>query len=106
MTQLIPRMTAAKGQPGHPSNRQSLGGALGMVMLVVCPPVSLRIGTIMGASEDTGSLARLGAEAKRQAGGIQGQGPLLAGEAAAARTLIAAETAVNEEGHWHTRTAE
>lgn len=100
MTQLIPKTTAAKGQPGHPSNRQSLGGALGMVMLMVCPSVSLCMGTIMSASEDTGSSAGLGAEAKRQAGGIQGQGPVLAGGAAAAQTLIAAETAVNEEGHW------
>lgn len=48
MTQPIPRTLAAKGQPGHPWNRQSLGGALEMVMLVVCPPVSLHHGLHYG----------------------------------------------------------
>lgn len=68
------------------------------------------MGTIMGASEDTGSLAGLGAEAKRASwrhprsracGGRRGC--LYPGsQAAAVQTLLAVETAVNEKGHQHT----
>lgn len=48
MTQPIPSMTAARGQPGHLCSGQSLGGALGKVTLVVCPPVILHCGHFNG----------------------------------------------------------
>lgn len=71
------------------------------------------MGSIMGASEDTGSLAGLGAKEKRASwrhprsrACVGRQGCLSPGsQAAAAQTLIAAETAVNE-GHWHIGSAE